>query len=237
MILKPEINLDSDLTHANQELNRVKQACAVEVLRLGQRDYLEIWQAMQEFTDTRDDQTVDQIWLVEHNPVFTQGQAGKPEHILLPGNIPVVASDRGGQVTYHGPGQLVVYPLLKLRRLNLGVRDLVSLIENSVIATLQLFNVCASARKDAPGVYVNNKKIASLGLRVRKGCSFHGVAINIDMNLEPFKRINPCGYAGMEMTQLKDCVALGSELPSIEQFSTRYCEVLTDMLMLKVIKR
>jgi len=169
---------------------------------LGRQDYQPVWQAMHDFTDSRNDTTVDEVWLVEHNPVFTQGQAGKAEHILNPGNIPVVQSDRGGQVTYHGPGQLVAYFLVDLRRKKLGVRDLVTHIENMVINTLKVFNIESAARPDAPGVYVDNKKICSLGLRIRKGCSFHGLALNINMDLSPFLRINPCGYQGMEMVQV-----------------------------------
>lgn len=172
------------------------------VRKLGRKDYEPIWKAMHAFTDDRDDDTRDEIWLVEHNPVFTQGQAGKEEHLLNTGTIPVVKSDRGGQVTYHGPGQLVAYFLINLRRKKLGVRDLVTHIENLVINTLNTYNIAAAARPDAPGVYVEGKKICSLGLRIRKGCSFHGLALNVDMDLAPFLRINPCGYAGMEMIQV-----------------------------------
>ncbi|MUH71965.1 lipoyl(octanoyl) transferase LipB [Psychrosphaera haliotis] len=164
-------------------------------------DYQDIWQSMQLFTDTRDDNVTDELWVVEHNPVFTQGQAGKEEHLLDTGDIPVVKVDRGGQVTYHGPGQLVVYLLINLRRKKIGVRDLVTLIENAIVDMLKSFEISAYAKKDAPGVYVDEKKVASLGLRVRKGCSFHGLALNVDMDLEPFLRINPCGYAGLEMVQ------------------------------------
>jgi lipoyl(octanoyl) transferase len=173
---------------------------------LGQVDYEPTWQAMQRFTNQRDAATADEIWLLQHPPVFTQGQAGKPEHLLLPGDIPVVQVDRGGQVTYHGPGQLVVYLLLDVRRSGLGVRELVSRIERSLIATLASYGVTANARPDAPGVYVDGAKIASLGLRIRNGRSFHGLALNVDMDLAPFRRINPCGYAGMAMTQLADQV-------------------------------
>ncbi|KHD24269.1 octanoyltransferase [Vibrio caribbeanicus] len=169
---------------------------------LGRQDYQPIWQAMHDFTDTRTDETPDEVWLVEHNPVFTQGQAGKAEHLLNTGDIPVVQSDRGGQVTYHGPGQLVAYFLINLRRKKLGVRDLVTHIENLVINTLKHYNIESAARPDAPGVYVDGKKICSLGLRIRKGCSFHGLALNVNMDLSPFLRINPCGYAGMEMVQV-----------------------------------
>ncbi|GAM66001.1 octanoate-(acyl-carrier-protein)-protein-N-octan oyltransferase [Vibrio ishigakensis] len=159
---------------------------------------------MHQFTDERDENTADQVWIVEHNPVFTQGQAGKEEHVLNAGDIPIVKSDRGGQVTYHGPGQMVVYFLLNLRRKGIGVRELVTHIENLVIQTLADLGIQSAARPDAPGVYVEGKKICSLGLRIRKGCSFHGLALNIDMDLSPFLRINPCGYAGMEMVQVSD---------------------------------
>lgn len=161
---------------------------------------------MQTFTQERDAATPDEIWLLQHHPVFTQGQAGKHEHLLNPGKIPVVQTDRGGQVTYHGPGQLVVYLLLDLRRRKLGVRDVVTLMENAVVDLLAPLGVAAQAKVDAPGVYVEERKIASLGLRVRRGCSFHGLALNVDMDLEPFLRINPCGYAGMQMTQVSDYV-------------------------------
>ncbi|USD50632.1 lipoyl(octanoyl) transferase LipB [Vibrio sp. SCSIO 43153] len=172
------------------------------VKRLGRQDYEPVWKAMHEFTDQRTDDTPDEVWLVEHNPVFTQGQAGKAEHLINTGDIPVVQSDRGGQVTYHGPGQLVAYFLINLRRKKLGVRDLVTHIENLVINTLKAYNIDSAARPDAPGVYVDGKKICSLGLRIRKGCSFHGLALNVNMDLGPFLRINPCGHEGMEMVQV-----------------------------------
>ncbi|MBJ7221709.1 MULTISPECIES: lipoyl(octanoyl) transferase LipB [unclassified Brenneria] len=162
--------------------------------------------AMHKFTDLRDDKTLDEIWLVQHHPVFTQGQAGKSEHVLMPGDIPVIQSDRGGQVTYHGPGQQVMYVLVDLKRRKLGVRQLVTAIEETVVNTLAHFQIDAHARTDAPGVYVGERKICSLGLRIRKGCSFHGLALNIAMDLSPFQRINPCGYAGMQMTQISDLV-------------------------------
>ena len=173
------------------------------VRQLNRQDYEPVWQAMQNYTDKRDDDAADEIWLVEHNPVFTQGQAGKEEHLLMTGDIPVVQVDRGGQVTYHGPGQQVLYVLFNLRRLKIGVRELVTWLEETVVETLKEFGIDAYAKPDAPGVYVADKKIASLGLRVRRGCSFHGLALNIDMDMEPFLRINPCGYAGMEMVQTK----------------------------------
>lgn len=176
------------------------------VKNLGRQDYEPVWKAMHTFTDERDENSCDEVWLVEHNPVFTQGQAGKEEHVLAAGDIPVVKSDRGGQVTYHGPGQLVAYVLINLRRKKIGVRELVTHIENTVINTLSQFTIESTARPDAPGVYVDNKKICSLGLRIRKGCSFHGLALNVNMDLSPFLRINPCGYAGMEMIQLHDLI-------------------------------
>ncbi|WP_337008272.1 lipoyl(octanoyl) transferase LipB [Pantoea sp. AS142] len=174
------------------------------VRQSGLRDWQSVSDAMHHYTDQRDDQSRDEIWLVEHPPVFTQGQAGRAEHLLMPGDIPVVQSDRGGQVTYHGPGQQVMYVLIDVKRRKLGVRQLVTILEETVIATLAEFGVSARARADAPGVYVGEEKICSLGLRIRKGCSFHGLALNVAMDLSPFLRINPCGYAGMSMTQLKN---------------------------------
>ncbi|HGH4637914.1 lipoyl(octanoyl) transferase LipB [Enterobacter bugandensis] len=176
------------------------------VRHLGLQPYEPVSQAMHEFTDSRDDTTPDEIWLVEHLPVFTQGQAGKAEHLLMTGDIPVIQSDRGGQVTYHGPGQQVMYVLLNLKRRKLGVRELVTLLEQTVVNTLAEYGIEAHPRADAPGVYVGEMKICSLGLRIRKGCSFHGLALNINMDLTPFQRINPCGYAGMEMTQMRQWV-------------------------------
>ena len=176
------------------------------IRELGVLDYERTWLAMQRFTDERKlvPDTQDEVWLVQHPPVFTQGQAGKAEHLLLPGDIPVVKSDRGGQVTYHGPGQLVAYLMLDVRRLGYGVRELVTRMEQCLIDLLASYGVSAAAKADAPGVYVDGAKIASLGLRIRNGCSFHGLALNVDMDLEPFRRINPCGYAGLAMTQLRD---------------------------------
>lgn len=174
------------------------------IRQLNQMDYTKVWQAMQNFTDNRGEHDADELWFVEHPPVFTQGQAGKEEHLLMPGDIPVVKVDRGGQVTYHGPGQQVVYFMIDLKRKKIGVRQLVTLIENGIVAALADFNINAYAKADAPGVYVGEKKIASLGLRVRKGCSFHGLALNVNMDLSPFLRINPCGYAGLEMIQTCD---------------------------------
>ncbi|WP_271273196.1 lipoyl(octanoyl) transferase LipB [Aliamphritea hakodatensis] len=175
---------------------------ALMIRELGQQEYMTTWQAMQDFTAGRTAATVDEVWLLEHSPVYTQGHAGKAEHVLNPGDIPVIPVDRGGQVTYHGPGQLVVYMLLNIRRKKFGVRELVARMEASVIELLAQRGIEAYARKDAPGVYVGDAKIAALGLRVRRGCSFHGLAFNIDMDLAPFDRINPCGYAGMAVTSL-----------------------------------
>ena len=171
---------------------------------LGRTAYQDVFAAMREFTDQRNAGTPDEIWLTEHEPVFTQGQAGKAEHLLMPGDIPVVQTDRGGQVTYHGPGQLVAYLLFDLRRLQLTVRGLVSGIEQAVTETLAGYGIVAAPRADAPGVYVAGAKIASLGLRVRRGCSYHGLSLNVNMDLEPFSRINPCGLQGMEVVQIAD---------------------------------
>lgn len=170
--------------------------------KLERQDYDPVWRAMQRFTETRDVATPDELWMVEHPPVFTVGMNGKPEHLLAPGAIPVISIDRGGQVTYHGPGQLVLYPLLDLRRLKLGVRELVTRLEQAVIALLAEYGIGAEGRRDAPGVYVDGAKIAALGLRVRRGCCYHGLSFNVAMDLEPFSRINPCGYAGLKVTQL-----------------------------------
>ncbi len=174
------------------------------VRELGLQPYQQVWQDMQLFTDQRGETTADELWLLQHPPVYTLGKNGKPEHILNARDIPVIESDRGGQVTYHGPGQIVVYTLLDLNRRHLGVRELVTLIENSVIGLLEDYDISAVARKDAPGVYVDDRKIAALGLRIRKGRSFHGLALNVNMDLEPFARINPCGYQGLEVTQLSE---------------------------------
>ena len=170
--------------------------------RLGRVDYAPTWHAMQAFTDARDENTPDELWFLEHDPVFTQGLNGKPEHLLATGDIPVVGIDRGGQVTYHGPGQLVMYALVDLRRRRIGVRELVVALENAVIALAASDGIAATGRREAPGVYVAGRKLASIGLRVRRGCSYHGLALNVDMDLEPFARINPCGMAGLAMTQL-----------------------------------
>ena len=169
--------------------------------QLGLQDYNAVWQDMLDFTIERDEQTIDEIWFVEHPPVFTQGQAGKEEHLLAPGDIPVVKVDRGGQVTYHGPGQQVIYFLINLKRKKMGVRQLVTSIENIIVELLSGYKIKASAKLNAPGVYIDDKKICSLGLKIKRSCSFHGLALNVNMDLEPFQRINPCGYEGMEVIQ------------------------------------
>ncbi|MDX1901735.1 MAG: lipoyl(octanoyl) transferase LipB [Gammaproteobacteria bacterium] len=187
---------------------------------LGLQEYDFCWQAMKHFTDKRNEHTPDEIWFLEHPPVFTQGQNGKPEHILNTGDIPVVQTDRGGQVTYHGPGQLVVYTLIDLRRRKLNVREMVSLLENAVIQCLAQYNISAIAKCKAPGVYINDKKIASVGLRIRRGCSYHGLAFNIAMKTEPFTRINPCGFEALEITQLQEHVpevTVETVLPLLEK--------------------
>jgi lipoyl(octanoyl) transferase len=176
----------------------------VIVRSLGLQDYQTCWQSMQKFTNERNETTQDEIWLVEHPAVFTQGQSGKPEHVLNPGSIPIVQVDRGGQVTYHGPGQLVAYVLVDLKRKKLNVREIVTVLEKSVVQCLADYDIHAAARADAPGVYVDNKKICSVGLRIRRGCTFHGLALNVNMDLEPFSRINPCGYPELKMTQISD---------------------------------
>ena len=178
----------------------------LKIKHLGHQPYQAVWQAMQDFTDQRDENTEDEIWLVQHHSVFTLGKSGKREHLLKTADIEVVQVDRGGQVTYHGPGQLMAYVLLDLNRLGVGVRELVTRLENSIIALLAEYSITAASNKEAPGVYVDGKKIAALGLRVRKGRCFHGLALNVDMDLEPFDRINPCGYEGLEITQLADYV-------------------------------
>jgi lipoyl(octanoyl) transferase len=176
----------------------------ITVRRLGLQDYEPVWQQMQQFTAERTADTPDEIWLVEHPPVYTLGLNGKREHILDPQDIPVVQSDRGGQVTYHGPGQLVAYLLLDLKRRNLGIKQLVNHMEQAIIDLLAESGIQAKRRQNAPGVYVNDAKIAALGLRVRRGCCYHGLSLNIDMDLEPFSRINPCGFANLPTTQLSD---------------------------------
>jgi lipoyl(octanoyl) transferase len=185
-------------------------AAAAPVLRwLGRVEYREAWAQMQGFSERRSADARDEIWFLEHDRVFTLGMNARPEHVLAPGDIPVVQTDRGGQVTYHGPGQLVIYPLLDVRRLRLGVRQLVQALENSVLGFTAAHGVTAHARRDAPGVYVGNCKLASIGLRIKRGCSYHGLAVNVAMDREPFCRINPCGFAGLEVT---DLLSLGIQI-------------------------
>ena len=197
------------------------------VRALGLVDYQPTLEAMRKLTAERDADTPDEIWLLQHPAVFTQGQAGKAEHLLAPGDIPVIQVERGGQVTYHGPGQLVGYLMLDLRRMGLGVRELVTAMERSLVDLLASYDVEAAPKPDAPGVYVNGAKIASLGLRVRRGCSFHGLALNVDMDMQPFQRINPCGYSGLQMVQLIELVA---QPVSIEEVAQRLEQALRKQL-------
>ena len=177
----------------------------LQVYRLGRQPFMATWPAMEAYSDRRGEDGADQLWLLEHDPVFTLGQAGKPEHLLAPGDIPVVRTNRGGQVTYHGPGQIVAYPLIDLRRRRLGVREFVCRIEQALIDTLATWNIEAARKEGAPGVYVAGAKIGALGLRVRRGCSFHGLAFNVSLDPEPFSRINPCGYQGLAVTSVLEC--------------------------------
>jgi lipoyl(octanoyl) transferase len=185
----------------------------VAIRELGRRPMRDVWADMQVFTERRDEKTPDEIWFVEHPPVYTLGLNASRDHLLSPGDIEVVQTDRGGQVTYHAPGQLVCYVLIDVKRRGLGIRDLVELLENAVIATVARYGVVAAGRRDAPGVYVEGAKLAAIGLRVRRGCSYHGIAINVAMDLEPFERINPCGFEGLSVTQL-------SELCEVDDFET-----------------
>jgi lipoyl(octanoyl) transferase len=196
------------------------------VKNLGEKLYVKTWQAMKSFTDSRDEFVSDEIWFVQHPPVYTFGQAGKVEHLLTPSDIPVVHSDRGGQVTYHGPGQLVCYLLLDVRRLRFGARGLVTAIEQSIIQLINSYGVIAESKPEAPGVYVDGKKLAALGLRIRKGCSYHGLSLNVDMDLGPFLNINPCGFKGLEVVDMK---GLGIDLPM-----TEIMEELTDILIRQI---
>lgn len=201
------------------------QQKTLKIKNLGLVDYLDTWNAMKRFTQDRNEKTEDELWLLEHKPVFSQGQAGKPEHIIGDTAIPIINTDRGGQITYHGPGQLVAYILLDLKRLKMGVRDLVTHIESSVVSLLASYDVQGAARADAPGVYVGDRKVASLGLRLRRGCSFHGVAINITTDLRPFEFINPCGYPGMQMVNLKSLVRPDADI-SMANISNAYATIL-----------
>ena len=194
----------------------MRSAPAHIVRNLGRVDYEPTWRAMQRFTDQRGPDTPDEIWFLEHPPVFTLGMNASRDHVIAPGDIPVVQIDRGGQVTYHGPGQLVVYPLVDLRRAGLGARDIVTALERSVIDYAAELGIAAECRKKAPGVYVNGRKLASVGIRVRRGASYHGVAVNVSADLEPFRRINPCGYPDLEMTRLADLSAVDSVADAAE---------------------
>jgi lipoyl(octanoyl) transferase len=185
-----------------------KATASINLRELGLQNYEPVWRAMQQFTDTRTESTRDEIWFAQHAPVFTLGLNSAPEHLLAPGDIPVVQVDRGGQVTYHGPGQLMIYPLIDIRRRGLGVRDLVTALEQSVVDLAHDYGIAAAARADAPGVYVDGVKLASIGLRIRRGASFHGMALNVDVDIEPFSRINPCGFANLAVT---DFSRLGAE--------------------------
>ncbi len=196
------------------------------VKNLGKESYAETWQAMKSFTDSRDERAADEFWFVQHPPVYTLGQAGEVEHLLTPGDIPIVHSDRGGQVTYHGPGQLVCYLLLDIRRLQLGVRDLVTAIEQSIVQLINSYGVAAEAKPEAPGVYVDDRKLAALGLRIRKGCSYHGLSLNVDMDLGPFSNINPCGIEGLEVVDMK---RLG-----IDRSMAKITDELTDILVQQI---
>lgn len=183
---------------------------------LGRVEYEPTWRGMQRLTEVRDASTPDELWFLEHPPVFTLGMNGKPEHVLAAGDIPVVQIDRGGQVTYHGPGQLVVYPLIDLRRARLGIRELVVALENAIIALCDSYGVQAAGRRDAPGVYVEGRKLASIGLRVRRGCSYHGLALNVAMSLEPFQRINPCGFAGLQVIDMQS-LGIAADVESVSR--------------------
>lgn len=199
---------------------------SLAVCQLGVQPYAPVFQAMKNYTEARHNDSPDQLWLVQHEPVFTQGQAGKPEHLLTPGNIPVIQVDRGGQITYHGPGQIVVYLLVNLKRLSLNVRQLVCAIELGIKQVLADYGIEAVTRDRAPGVYVGEAKIASLGLRIRKGNSYHGLALNADLDLEPFQRINPCGYQGLAMTRIKDLLPV-DEMPALEVLEAQLITRLT----------
>ncbi|MEN8761259.1 MAG: lipoyl(octanoyl) transferase LipB [Thiogranum sp.] len=203
-----------------------QQSCVLRVKHFGVSEYMPVWRDMQYFTDRRSAEVQDELWLLEHQPVFTLGMNAKPEHVLACGEIPVIQADRGGQVTYHGPGQMVAYIMMDLRRAGLGIRQLVEALEQSVIDWLAAQNVTAQARREAPGVYVDGAKIAALGLRIRRGCSYHGLALNVKMDLEPFSRINPCGYRGLAVTQLSD---LGMEL-SVDEASESWLPYLASQL-------
>lgn len=205
--------------------SRVKPT-GIRIRKLGLREYEPVWREMQAFTHSRNGQSQDELWLVEHPPVYTLGLNGKRQHLLQASNIPVVQVDRGGQITYHGPGQLVLYLLLDLQRKQMGIRDIVNSLEQSVIALLKTYHIDSESRKDAPGVYVQEKKIAALGLRVRRGCCYHGLSLNVGMDLSPFEYINPCGYPGMSVTQLRDLEVHHSMDQIADQLLTQVVESL-----------
>lgn len=215
-----------------KEKGLVSQVLNLNIRKLGRQDYESVWQAMKSFTEKRTSDTTDELWFLEHNPVFTQGQAGKAEHVLAPASIPVIKVDRGGQVTYHGPGQLVVYLLLDVKRSQQGPRAVVTAIEQAIIKLLQSYNVNAYAKPEAPGVYIGDAKISSLGLRFKKQRSYHGLSLNLDMDLEPFSRINPCGYEGLAVTQLIDHV----EQLDKESVSDRLLQCLMEELTYNSVK-
>ena len=203
---------------ATTEIQRHCDRRPIEIRSLGRKEYEPLWREMQEFTNSRNDETADEIWFTEHPPVFTLGLNASREHLLTPGDLPVIQIDRGGQVTYHGPGQLMIYPLIDLKRARLGIRDLVTALEQSVVDLLRQYDIESRSRQDAPGVYVEGRKIASVGLRIRRSCSYHGMALNVDMDLEPFSRINTCGYTDLDVTDLrtlrakKNLSAVGTDL-------------------------
>lgn len=199
----------------------------MKTVQLGLADYEPVFRAMEAFTEARTEATEDELWVVEHPPVFTQGMAGKPEHLLAAGGIPVVKVDRGGQITYHGPGQLVVYTLIDFKRRRISVRGLVSRLENAIIATLADYGIAAAADPQRPGVYVAGRKIASLGLRIKRGAVYHGLALNVNMDLAPFRQINPCGYAGMEMVQMADLLPAA---PALNEVAAKLTAQLTQQL-------
>jgi len=213
MLIQMDFRLGASLSQP--EFTQKKMQNKIVIRQLGVTTYEKSFQAMRAFTDRRDDNTADEFWALQHLPVFTQGQAGKAEHILSPGNIPIVQSDRGGQVTYHGPGQLILYVLVDIKRKNLGIRKFVNCLENAMIGLLAEYQIKAETLVDAPGVYVSGAKICSLGLRIRKGASYHGLSFNVDMDLEPFSRINPCGFRDLKITQLSHFI----KPPTFEKLS------------------
>lgn len=206
----------------------------MKVVHLGLAEYQPVFEAMKAFNEARTEETEDELWVVEHPPVFTQGLAGKPEHLLVHDDVPVVQIDRGGQITYHGPGQLVVYTMIDFKRRKTSVRNIVTVLEKSIIDTLAEYGIAANSDPQRPGVYVGGKKIASLGLRIKQGAVYHGLALNVNMDLSPFRHINPCGYAGLEMTQIADYV---QPAPTLDQVAERLTRHLTDKLEMKEVAK